>query len=472
MSVIEFVSADPTLAQTIRRHLESLKRSGNGAGLARILERGLDQGGVAPGLQVKHGAVSRLHAQLGAFASDGDNPPALRIKARVIQQHLVPYLETTLLAPALHNPFQSYIDAINGIPNGPSPAPVSSVGVDIHPWRQIQASETAGADGLPTRRSAQVADSRENGFETEFPEWVEKAMDHGEAASDSEQRYRALRRSELGAWRAIYGAMKDFKSLKQLLAGNIDELRCARVDLEQRLTGATDRIKSVESDCLRLRAELDQARRRSTRAPRLPGITRGSVKRSKRAAALPRREVFLQQLVSEVERVRRLGGSLAVAVIGLEDLDSSFAHYGEDAGHAVLRCYVEEILAGFRTYDFVATFDRDRFAVLFPGTGREGAVRALAKAQKRATDTRLTLGGESLSLPGFFSAVGLLAAGEDAATLMTRVANAAEEARSVSPRHISVATVRGTDGVGPAAGVRSGMSSLDDGRRAGAERTP
>ncbi len=440
MSVSEFVSADPTLAQTIRRHLESLRRSGTGAALARLLERGLDQGGALTGLHGNCAAVSRLHAQLGAFASDGDNPPALRIKARVIQQHLVPYLEASPPAPVLHNPFQPYIDVINGIGTAPPPAPAESPATNICTPPRISIGPAAGARELPMRRPGEAASApTSDAGATGLYELAGKALDNPGSETAGGRRYEALRRSELNAWRAIYGVMKDFKSLKQLWVSSLDELRRERADLEQQLTGATDRIKSVESDCERLRAELGQTRRRGATAPRRPGAVRPGTRRARRAMVLPRRETFLQRLASEIERVRRHSGSLAVAVIGLDGLDALPASYGENGGHTVLRCYAEEILSGFRTYDFVAAYDRHRFAVLFPGTERDGAVRALAKAQKRAAETHLKVGGESLPLPAFFSAVGLLAAGEDAASLMMRVANAVEEARSVPPPHVLVA---------------------------------
>ncbi len=439
MSVSEFVSADPTLVQTIRRHLEGLRRSGDGSGLTRLLERGLDQGGAA-GLPINRAAVSYLHAQLGTFASDSDNLPALRIKARVIQQHLVPYLGADAGIPTLHNPFQSYIDVINRIGAGPPPVPVERVAVDRRPHPPI--SVTAEVEDVSPTSSLEAGIAQETDASTDLAGWVEKSLVDDQGGSAGERRYEALRRSELDAWRAIYGAMKDFKSLKQLWVNSLDELRRERMELEEQLSSAEGRIKSIESDRERLRAELDEALRRGTKAPRQLTTTRAGAKRAKRSVALPRREVFLQQLATEIERVRRHSGSLAVAVIGIEDLDTFTARHGEDAEGAVLRCYAEEILAGFRTYDFIACYDRHRFAVMFPGTERDGAVRALAKAQKRAAETHLALDGESLALPSFVCAVGLLSTGEDAATLVARVGNAAEDARSVPPPHVMVAATR------------------------------
>ena len=440
MSVSEFVSTDPTLAQTLRRHLDGLRRSGNGSGLIRLLERGLglDEAGV--GRQVGSASVSRLHAQLGAYASDGDNPPALRIKARVIQQHIAPYLAPTVSVSMHGNPFQSYIDAINGIGSPASPAPLESVVVDRQPSEVVCGTSEAG--GLPASRRAPVVEGESGSNDADLAEWLDGALDDRPAGDRGEQRYEALRRSELGAWRAIYGAIKDFRSLKQLWAGSLDELRRERVDLEQQLASAADRLKSVESDRERLRTELDRVRRRSARVSRLPPPARMGSKRPRRAAVLPRREAFLEQLASEIERVRRHTGSLAVALIGLRDLDVLIDHHGESVEPAILRCYAEEILSGFRTYDYIASYDRHQFAVLFPGAQRDGAVRALAKAQKRAAETHLTLEGESVALPAFFSAVSLLAAGEDAGALMERVASAAEDARLAPPPHVLFVEMR------------------------------
>ncbi len=428
MSVSEFVSADPTLTQTLRRHVEGLRRSGHGGGLVRLLECGLDQNEeAASGRQLGGASVGRLHAQLGAYASDDDNPPALRIKARVIQQHIAPYLVPAGSASVRNNPFQSYIDAINRIGEPLTPAPPKPVVIDQYPQPQT--------DELPMSGSVPPRDEPENG-NGGLAEWLDHALGDRHIARDGEQRYASLRRSELGAWRAIYGAIKDFRSLKQLWAGSLDELRRERMELERQLASATDHIKSVESDRERLRTELDRARQRRTRSPRQTVAVRAGGKRVRRTAVLPRREAFLEQLTSEIERVRRHTGSLAVALIGIAELDALIARYGEGAEQAVLRCYAEEILAGFRTYDYVAIYDRHQFAVLLPGVQRDGAVRALAKAQKRAVETHLPLEGETRMLPAFFSAVGLLAAGEDAAALMERVAGAIEEAHTAPPPHV------------------------------------
>ncbi len=440
MSVSELVSADPTLVQTIRRHLEALKRNDAGGGLFRLLQHGLDKCGAA-GRQIDHAGVAYLHAKLGAFASDGANLPALRVRARVIQQHLAPYIDPDVANSVASNPFQPYIDAINRIEGGPPLSPVACTRVDQTDALPAPTVASARSDVVPAPLDPGNAgisgNNNENGQDS-----LEQMLIADDQDSSSETRYQALRKSELDAWRAIYGTIKDFKNLKRLWVGSLDELLRERMGLEQQLSNASDLIKSVESERDRLRVELDQARRRSGRAGRLPAATRGGAKRTKRTGGLPRIESFLQQLEAEVERARRYGGSRALALIGIEALGAVAARHGEDAEKHILACYSGEILANFRTYDLVAHYDARQFAVLFPGTNRDGAVRALVKAQKRAADTHLSLACECFALPRFYSALSVHAAGEDAATLMARTCAVLEEARTTPPPHIVVASQR------------------------------
>ncbi len=440
MTVSEFVSADPTLVQTIKRHVNGLKRSDAGSGLLRLLERGLNRC-VPEGVGIDLAGATYLHAQLGIFASDDHNLPALRVKARVIQQHLVPYLVTEVTPSAAPNPFKRYIDVINGIgvtPASPPLAPVTYSRIDEPAVQaQLRSSED---DAAEAHDALAETDCPAEGI-VEVEDGLETVLTRAEESAQRESRYQALRKSELDAWRAIYGTIKDFKSLKRLWIGSLDELLRERMELEQQLSRASDHIRSVESNCDRLRTELQQARKDPGKAPRQPAA-RTTAKRGKRAGGLPKREVFLQQLEAEVERARRHGGTLAIALIGIDALDQLCARYGKDADKYVLNCYTGEILANFRTYDFVGNYAAGQFAVLFPGTDRDGALRALVKAQKRASETHLCLAGTSFALPGFYSGISLHTIGEDAATLMARARAAFEQAHTALPPRLIVAAQR------------------------------
>ncbi len=96
---------------------------------------------------------------------------------------------------------------------------------------------------------------------------------------------------------------------------------------------------------------------------------------------------------------------------------------------AVLRCYAQEILSRFRAYDLVARYGDDEFAILFPNTQKDGAVRALEKARAHVEATYLQLDGKSLPLPGFSSVLTMYVQGERPQSLLERAAKALDQAR-------------------------------------------
>jgi diguanylate cyclase len=135
---------------------------------------------------------------------------------------------------------------------------------------------------------------------------------------------------------------------------------------------------------------------------------------------LPKRDVFIKQLESEIGRVKRYGFALAFAVIDIDGLESVNKRYGRATGDAVLRCYASEILSKFRTYDLVARYGGDEFAVLFPNTQKDGAMHALEKARKTATSTFIHQDGKNIPLPSFSSVLTQYSPGEPPAAMLQR----------------------------------------------------
>jgi diguanylate cyclase (GGDEF)-like protein len=154
---------------------------------------------------------------------------------------------------------------------------------------------------------------------------------------------------------------------------------------------------------------------------------------------LPKREVFVKQLEAEIGRVKRYGFALAVAVIDVDNLESVNRRYGRAAGDAVLRCYAGQILAKFRTYDLVARYGGDEFAVLFPNTQKDGAMHALEKARKTAASTFIQQDGKSIPLPSFSSVLTQYSPGEPASTLLERADQTLSQARLAGYNRMVVA---------------------------------
>ena len=208
----------------------------------------------------------------------------------------------------------------------------------------------------------------------------------------------------------------------------LDDLIRERNTLHQQLSKAAEFMKLVEADRVRLRDELGRARSHGL----VDDVT-----------GLPRQEIFTRALEAEVARVKRYGFSLAFAMIHVDDMAGVRQSHGKEAGDAVLRCYANEILSNFRSYDLVARYQDDRFSVLFPNTQKEGAQRALEKAQKRAGETFLSHDGRSFPLPRFSSVLTLYSPGEKAASLMKRAGDALDQARVQGPQRMVVSLPTG-----------------------------
>lgn len=396
---------DPRVMDTITRYMESLRNTIDGGELYGLISRILRKHG-------RLGAITReclteLHAQLEAYADDPVTLPSMRIRARLLQQHIGAYLpdfdrvarppELMREAPRAEPPTFEDAPIIEETPLA-APAPVPAPAVE-------EAGEPP-LEGVLERPSEQTE----------------------QAGSERAEKYQALLRSEKDAWAAIYGTVKDYHKLKQAWMKSLDELARQRDALEEKLVKSSEHLSLLEAERDKLRADLERVRAEATRRPRLlptPRNARGAA----RNAALPRREAFLREVETEIKRSKRTGSTLALGLIAIEGLERVAEERGAEACEAVLRCYATEILANFRAYDRVALYDRDLYAVMFPDTRKEGAQRALEKAHKRASETHVAHEGRSFPLPPLVGVLVLYAAGEDPVTFLARADAALARAR-------------------------------------------
>ncbi len=203
-------------------------------------------------------------------------------------------------------------------------------------------------------------------------------------------------------------------ALREQLKRGVEELLGEQKQLQQQLTTSQSEIRALDDDRRELEARLNKAREHSL-ADELTG--------------LPNREQFLKQLDAEVGRAQRYGFSLAVAMLDIDGLRAVNKRYGQAAGDAVLSTYAAEIVSQFRSYDLVARYGGDEFAVLLPNTQKDGATRAMEKARKLAASTYIDIEGASIPLPSFSSVLTLYAHGEAPAALLKRADEALMRAK-------------------------------------------
>jgi diguanylate cyclase len=440
LAISEFEFADTGLKKILARHMDALKRGRYCEDLYDLIDTGLK-------LYARHGqingsCIAYVHDRLSVFAKDPLNFPNARIKARLLQQHLSLYLPRLEPRDSRAPPEAPEEIIIKSTPSEYSPSldsavtpPPSRTDVNKFSITEADSSVTTSSQTSASTEYLVVNDVALEGV-------VERVEGRGQAPSQRE-RVDTMLRSEQDAWQAIYGTVKDYSKLKKLWQKKVKELEQERTALTQKLDDVTVYLKKVETERQALLAEMDKLRKRRPKKigakTRVKSAAKGVSRASKKRPAPSKRDDFVHQLEAEVERVKRSGGPLALALIELQNLDAINQHYGHEAWEAVLHCYADEILASFRAYDLVARYDKDEFVVLFPNTHKEGAVRALEKAQKRAGETHFNHAGRNLPLPGFSSVLACYAAGEESTNLLKRADQALDDARNKGRDQVVVA---------------------------------
>jgi len=421
------------LLKSLKHHLEGLKRTEHGLILYNQIQRGLQKYGHEDG-RIELVFVTFLHGLLGKYATSPACDPAARVKARLIQQRLTLYLPTPstapVTAPAAPAPLCPVSPPVAAkpvvsppivpvptpavVPPPPVPPPVAAKPVVLPPIVPAPtpappAPPVVAARPEPVMEASIPAPAPEPSPPPTRQEKIEALEDTlADKVTESitvDKQFGELLESERDALQDTQSPLGELGDLKQILVKGLNELIEERQALIEKLSTASEYLKAVESDRARLRQELGQARKHSM-ADELTG--------------LPKRDVFIKQLESEIGRVKRYGFALAFAVIDIDNLESVNKRYGRATGDAVLRCYASEILSKFRTYDLVARYGGDEFAVLFPNTQKDGAMHALEKARKTATSTFIHQDGKNIPLPSFSSVLTQYSPGEPPAALLQR----------------------------------------------------
>jgi len=375
LQIEHFAAADVALAQTIVRLLDRLKDNSEDEELHSLLSRGLQRFGCNG--QIDENCARWMHRQLDLYATDSLNPVRSRIRARLLQQRLCTFLPDLLVAP------DSLSLAHVGIP--PAPGKPGTV-------------RNGNLHYLATARQAPG-----------------EAQSHRVAAS-----------------------IPGDTVMAEIESPGTDAWTPQREALVQQLAETNEQLRALQAENEKLREDFTRLQTKARRRKEPSASSRSGAKGSKRAAAIPKRDGFLRQLEIEIDRVRRHGAPLALALVDIVDLESVERERGKDAVDAVLRSYASEIFGNFRSYDIVGRYHDDEYALLFPNTMKEGALRALEKAQKRAAETHYALQGQAYPLPGFAGALTHYVPGEEPDTLLARAVDGIIEARGRTDDRIVV----------------------------------
>ena len=405
--------ADSQLLTRVQEILDGLKKTADGAVLHSFIERGLRKFGAT---RVEAAFVAFVDKLLLRYLDSPDSDPGTRIRVKVIQQRLRPYLAEIATRPA------PAIVRVSEPPIAPTPAPAPAALVT--PTAPVtEPVPTPAPEPVLAVRTPESPPIQKTPVAP--PELVGRpAVAQGESLPEqlAHQMADALTRSH--DFDALLhtslltldqnGDTPDVAELKRQLKSGIEELIAEHRTLETNLTNTRRGLQVMAEDRRQMEKALDQARKHSL----IDELT-----------GLPNRNAFLRQLDSEIGRARRYGFSLALALIDLDDLKTINERHGYAAGDAILHTYAREIMTQFRGYDLVARYGDDEFAVLLPNTQKDGAVRAIDKAQKHAAGTFIQFNGQNLPLPSFSSVLTLYSHGEQPDALLKRADDALSHAK-------------------------------------------
>lgn len=217
--------------------------------------------------------------------------------------------------------------------------------------------------------------------------------------------------------------ISEIEDLRWTLIREVEKLMKGHDELADKLDSTHHYLQLFESDSRELSDELTRVR--------LLSLT-------DELTGLPNRRAFMRRLEDEVARVQRYGFPLSFILIDMDHFKAVNDEYGHAAGDEVLRVYSKNILSIFRHHDMVARYGGEEFAVLLPNTDSDGAVRALNKVKRRASETRWQTNGAVSDVPTFSAGVSLYKPGESASAFIERADKALYRAKRLGRNRIEL----------------------------------
>lgn len=418
---------DLSIVENIREQLEGLKRTSDGALLYSVIERGLAKYS-GPKEKVEGAFLRFIYALLGRYADDPKGNPVTRVKARFAQQRLSLYVKPMSARPSKGaEPEDEATEPVKVTKEKPKEEKVSIQNREPakEEVKKIKRDQEIETETLPVSSKQNIEAIDVNSAEVEPIK--QSLVDNLTDTVLKNREFTALLKSNLKVLKLAEKG-EDLMDLKHLLVKGMEDLIEGHGELGQELATADTTIKQAQVEHSQLQKKLEKLSKHSL-VDELTG--------------LPKREALRQQLQAELGRAKRYGFSLALSVIDIDDLKLINDKYGRKAGDEVLSYYAREVLGHFRTYDVVARYGGDEFAIMFPNTQKEGAQRALEKARKHAADTVFNHDGKSIQLPGFSSALTIYSPGDKLDTLLSRADAALDMAKLRGDRGQTIVSLPG-----------------------------
>jgi diguanylate cyclase len=132
------------------------------------------------------------------------------------------------------------------------------------------------------------------------------------------------------------------------------------------------------------------------------------------------RRGMMEALGREMNRARRYGIPLCIALLDIDNFKQLNDKLGHQAGDGALVHLVTVIKATLRQMDVIARFGGEEFLLLLPNTGLDDAMHAVTRIQRELTRS-IFMHEHQRVLVTFSAGAALVAAGESQDSLIQRV---------------------------------------------------
>lgn len=190
-------------------------------------------------------------------------------------------------------------------------------------------------------------------------------------------------------------------------------------DLLSQLQG---RVESLEQETENYRTQLAEQRQQLMLDP---------------LTQLPNRSALDERLEIEVERFRRYGSPLALALIDVDHFKLVNDRYGHSAGDKTLQVLGQVFAKAFRRSDFIARYGGEEFVVLLPEQGLNGLMAPLDKLRQTVMRLPFDFKGQRVTITISIGATAF-SAGDTAAMAFERADAELYKAKAQGRNQVSI----------------------------------
>ena len=113
---------------------------------------------------------------------------------------------------------------------------------------------------------------------------------------------------------------------------------------------------------------------------------------------LPNREAYNQRAYTEMQRFKRYGRPLSLAVCDVDHFKRINDTYGHQAGDKVLKMLAKVLRTRLREVDFIARYGGEEFVILLPETETANALHVLDKIRSGIGNTPFRFKDEPVTI--------------------------------------------------------------------------